>query len=118
MGENVIVIVDLGHDDCELIRKDVESLGVRAEVCEYEADADYLNSLGEIKGIIFDGGSGKMVNGFRAEPSESFYDLKVPVYSVDHASREGVDLYKWPENEDDRRWHIRNFMTTQCGMKL
>ena len=84
MGENVIVIVDLGHDDCELIRKDVESLGVRAEVCEYEADADYLNSLGEIKGIIFDGGSGKMVNGFRAEPSESFYDLKVPVYSVDH----------------------------------
>lgn len=116
MNEGVIVIVDLGYDNCPMIKKDVESFGAKAVICEHDAEKDYLDSLGEIKGFILCGGSCKNVNGFRPEASEAIYDNEIPTFSVDHASWKGVDLFTWPKDDDERKYYIENFLKKKCNM--
>ena len=70
MSDGVIVVVDLGHEDSELIRREVESFGVKAVVCEHDVDKEYLDKLGTIIGFILNGGPHKKIRGFRVEASE------------------------------------------------
>ncbi|MGN0658231.1 MAG: hypothetical protein ACI4LA_01360 [Emergencia sp.] len=118
MTDGVIVIVDLGHEDCEMIRRDVESLGVSAVICPHDADQAQLDAFGEIRGFILNGGPNRKVNGFRVDASQVILDSKIPTYSVDHASMKGVDLYSWPEDEAERREKIRRFLQKDCGLEL
>ena len=52
MATGVIVIVDLGHENCQMIKEDVESFGLSAVICSHDVDQVYLDSLGDIKGFI------------------------------------------------------------------
>lgn len=114
MLNGVIVIVDLGHEDCAMIKRDVESFGAEAVICSHDVDQEYLNGLGEIKGFILNGGSCKNVNGFRPEASEVIYESEIPTFSVDHASWKGVDLFTWPKDETERREKIGKFLKEKC----
>ncbi|MGC2873425.1 hypothetical protein ACDL92_09075 [Ihubacter sp. mB4P-1] len=118
MREGVIVIVDLGHENCQMIKEDVESMGVKAVICNHDADQAQLEALGEIKGFILNGGPCKKVNGFRVDASEAIYDNKIPTYSVDHAGLKGVDLYAWPVDIVERREKIRGFLTRSCNLEI
>ena len=122
MKKEVVVIVDLGHEDCGLIKDDVESLGAKAAVCEHDITEEGLEELvaefGEIKGFILNGGPHKNVNGFRPEASEAIYEMNLPMYSVDHASYTGIDMFSWPADEAVRRQKIREFLADNCGMEI
>ena len=96
METGVIVIVDLGHENCQ---KD-------------------LDSLGEIKGFILNGGPHKSINGFRVDASEAIYENEIPTYSVDHASWKGVDLFTWPKDEVERKERIGKFLSETCKLDI
>lgn len=119
MAEQVILIVDLGHDNPHQIKDDVEGFGVKAEIVPHNLmTEEEVFAYGDVKGFIFDGGTAKMEGGFRIVAYPIFAQLQdeqnIPGYSVDYAGFEGVDLYGWPENEADRKWHIENFLKTRC----
>lgn len=116
MSREVVVIVDLGHEDSRIIKQDVESLGVEAVICNHDVSAEELKNLGEIKGFILNGGPHKKINGFRVDASEAVYDCKIPMFSVDHASMAGVDLFQWPEDIQSRRSYIGEFLKESCGI--
>lgn len=118
MAKEVIVIVDLGHENCQMIKEDVESFGVPAVICSHDVDQAYLEGLGEIKGFILNGGPHKMINGFRLEASEAIYENEIPTYSVDHASWKGVDLFTWPKDEAERKERIGRFLSETCKLKI
>ena len=118
MSEEVVVIVDLGHEDSTVIKKDVESLGVHAIICEHDVSSEELDGFGDIKGIILNGGPHKMINGFRVDASEAVYESEVPMYAVDHASMMGVDLFTWPKDGTERRMEIGKFLSDSCGFTL
>lgn len=119
MTEGIIVIVDLGHEDCQMIREDVESFGVEAVVCSNDAGREELERLGEIRGFILNGGPHKkQPNGFRVEASEAIYENEIPTFSVDHASWKGVDLFTWPKDAEERREKIGKFLSESCGFVL
>lgn len=118
MSKGLIVIVDLGHDNSQMIKEEVESLGVDAVICEHDVEREYLESLGEISGFILNGGPNKMVNGFRVEASEAIYEMEeIPTFAVDHASPAGVDLFTWPKDKAVRINRINNFLTSKCDIK-
>lgn len=110
----LVVIVDLGHENSEMIKADVESLGVKAEICSHEVTEEELKKIaeksGEIRGFILNGGPHKTIGGFRVEPSEAVYDTGLPTFAVDYASLNGIDLFTWPEDEGERRRRIMEFL--------
>lgn len=116
----VVVVVDLGYENCGQIKTDVESFGVPAVICNHDAEQEELNSIaeqfGEIKGFIHCGGACKNVRGFRPEASQAIYENKIPTYSVDHAGPKGVDLYSWPSDDAERREKIQTFLTKGCKL--
>lgn len=118
MKRELIVVVDMGHENSEIIRQDVESLGVKAAVVSHEVTSEELEALskemGEIKGFILNGGPHKNINGFRVEPSEAVYETGLPTFAVDYASLNGIDLFTWPEDEDERRQIIKEFIAGVC----
>ena len=119
MAEAVILIVNVGGANPELIKSDVESCGIKAEICPHNLMTEEdVFAYGDVKGFIFDGGTAKMEGGFRIVAYPIFAQLQdeqgIPGYAVDYAGFEGVDLYGWPENEADRKWHIENFLKTRC----
>ena len=118
METGVIVIVDLGHENCQMIKEDVESFGVPAVICSHEASQEELDSLGEIKGFILNGGPHKTINGFRVDASEAIYENEIPTYSVDHASWKGVDLFTWPKDEVERKERIGKFLSETCKLDI
>lgn len=119
MSKGLIVIVDLGHDNSQMIKEEVESLGVDAVVCEHDVDRAYLESLGTIDGFILNGGPNKKINGLRVEASEDIYEMEeVPCFSVDHASQAGVDLFTWPKTEEERVERISKFLISKCKINL
>ena len=119
MTEGIVVIVDLGHENCQLIKEDAESFGVKAVICPHDADEAYLEGLGDIKGFILNGGPHKkQANGFRVDASEAIYENEIPTFSVDHASWKGVDLFTWPKEESERREKIEKFLSEGCGITL
>ncbi|MGF6376316.1 GMP synthase-like glutamine amidotransferase [Clostridiales Family XIII bacterium PM5-7] len=118
MVEGIIVIVDLGHDDCQMIKEDVQSLGVEAVVCQHDVTKEELDKLGDIKGFILDGGPAKSINGFRVDASEAIYQRELPMYSVDHACWAGVDLFTWPKDQAERRERIQKFLQERCKILL
>ena len=58
MTEGIIVIVDLGHENCQMIREDVESFGVKAVVCPNDAGREELEQFlteAGFRDIVFTG---------------------------------------------------------------
>ena len=121
MAEQVILIVDVGGENPEMIKEDVLALGVKAEVCPHNlmTEEDVL-AYGDVKGFIFHGGTAKMEGKFRIVAYPIFQEMidqqRIPSYSVDYAGFEGVDLYGWPEDEEERKWRIENFLKTRCNV--
>lgn len=118
MADGIIVIVDLGHVNCQMIKEDVEALGANAVICQHDITKEDLESFGDIKGFILDGGPAKSINGFRVDASEVIYESELPMYSVDHACWTGVDLFTWPEDEEERRGRIKKFLLEGCKLEL
>lgn len=118
MTDGVIVIVDLGHDNCQMIKEDVESFGIKAEIINHIVEKAELDALGEITGFILNGGTCKNVRGFRPECSEIIYEMELPIFSVDHAGSTGVDRYKWAEDEAVRREDIAYFLRERCKLEV
>ena len=118
MSKQMIVIVDLGHENSQMIKEDLESLGVEAVIVEHDINAAQLDELQEIKGFILNGGPHKTVGGFRVDASEDIYNKKLPMYSVDHAGLAGVDLYSWPDEQEERLRHIKYFLESKCNIEL
>ena len=84
----------------------------------HEASQEDLDSLGEIKGFILNGGPHKSINGFRVDASEAIYENEIPTYSVDHASWKGVDLFTWPKDEVERKERIGKFLSETCKLDI
>ncbi|MEF9921610.1 MAG: hypothetical protein RR313_08615 [Anaerovoracaceae bacterium] len=118
MSKGTIVIVDLGHENCQLIKSDVEQLGASAVICDHDVSRSYLDEIGPIAGLILNGGPNKNINGFRPEASDAVYESELPIYAVDHASMAGVDLFVWPEDTAERQNKIRAFLVETCGLEL
>ncbi|MBR5315839.1 MAG: hypothetical protein IKU44_03515 [Firmicutes bacterium] len=119
MAEQVILIVDVGGENPEMIKEDVLALGVKAEVCPHNLmTEEEVLAYGDVKGFIFDGGTAKMEGKFRIVAYPIFQEMidqqRIPSYSVDYAGFEGVDLYGWPADEETRKWRIENFLKTRC----
>ena len=118
VNKGKIIIIDLGHENSQMIKEDIESFGIEALIMENDISAKEIEKIDDVKGIILNGGPKKNINGFRVDVQDDIYKCALPMYSVDHASQVELDLFTWPIDKEVRLEKIKGFLEGKCKIKL
>ena len=84
MKQDMIVILDLGSTENTVIARQIRALGVYSEIHPHDITPQELAALNNVKGIIFNGGENRVVDGTPVEISEELYSLGYPMMAIDH----------------------------------
>ena len=115
MKQDMIVILDLGSEENTAIAREIRALGVYSEIYPHDVKADKLKEMGNVKGVIINGGPNNIVDGVKIDVEEAVYQCGIPILSVAHqSSLYAMDLKCWPEKEEERKEVLRQFIFDRC----
>ena len=106
---DTIVIVDLGSKKNAKLAREIRELGVYSEVVNYDVEAEYLDNMSGLKGIIYNAGPNRVVDGTEVDVSSEVKNLEIPIMYVDYGGE--ADL---PEDETARKEKLSNFIFNEC----
>lgn len=125
MKQDLIVILDLGSTENTVLAREIRALGVYSEIHPHDITAAELQALGNVKGIILNGGENRIVDGQTVEVREEIYDSGYPIVSVDHPaskcktkysqlpSREELRTFVFDACKAEANWNMKNFIEDQ-----
>lgn len=125
MKQDLIVILDLGSTQNTVLAREIRALGVYSEIHPHDITAAELQALGNVKGIILNGGENRVVDGQTVEVREEIYDSGYPVVSVDHPAskcetkyagllgREELCSFVFDVCKAEANWNMKNFIEDQ-----
>lgn len=106
---DTIVIVDLGSKKNAEFAREIRALGVYSEVVNYDVEAEYLANMSGLKGIIYNAGPNRIVDGTEVDVSSEVKNLEIPIMYVDYGGE--ADL---PEDETSRQEKLNDFIFNEC----
>ena len=106
---DTIVIVDLGSKKNAELAREIRALGVYSEVVNYDVEAEYLANMSGLKGIIYNAGPNRIVDGTEVDVSSEVKNLEIPIMYVDYGGE--ADL---PEEETARQEKLSDFIFNEC----
>lgn len=106
---DTIVIVDLGSKKNAELAREIRALGVYSEVVNYDVEAEYLANMSGLKGIIYNAGPNRIVDGTEVDVSSEVKNLEIPIMYVDYGGE--ADL---PEDEIARKEKLSDFIFNEC----
>lgn len=110
MKQDTILVVDLGSHENTKIAREIRSYGVYTEIHPHDLSEKKLAEIPNIKGIIFNGGQNRVVDGDEIDGSEALYNSGVPILSVDHKGSNS-----WPAGDAQRAEMLKKFIFETCG---
>lgn len=125
MKQDLIVILDLGSTENTVLAREIRALGVYSEIHPHDITAAELQALGNVKGIILNGGENRIVDGQTVEVREEIYDSGYPIVSVDHPASKCKTKYSQLPSQEELRtfvfdackaeanWNMKNFIEDQ-----
>lgn len=133
MKQDMIVILDLGNAENTTLARAIRDLGVYSEIYPHDITADELNKLGNVKGVILNGGPYRMVDGENIDVTPAVYKAGYPLLAVDHEVATCEDkMSSWPESESvytdvlkrfvfdtckaQANWNMKNFIADQVEL--
>lgn len=63
MNQDMIIIVDLGSTENSNLARMIRGMGVYSEIQPHDLTVDQLKALPKARGLIFNGGENRMVDG-------------------------------------------------------
>ena len=118
MKQDIIVILDLGSRDNVRIARAVRELNVYSEIHPHDITLSEIGALGNVKGIIVNGGPNCVVDGEKIYCSTEIYEGEYPVLVVDHfLEKEGEHIRKresFPETNLDLKVVLDDFLFDIC----
>lgn len=106
---DTIVIVDLGSKKNAELAREIRALGVYSEVVNYDVEAEYLANMSGLKGIIYNAGPNRIVDGTEVDVSSEVKNLEIPIMYVDYGGE--ADL---PEDGTARKEKLSDFIFNEC----
>ena len=106
---DTIVIVDLGSKKNAELAREIRALGVYSEVVNYDVQAEYLAKMSGLKGIIYNAGPNRVVDGTEVDVSSEVKNLEIPILYVDYGSKSDL-----PEDESARQEKLSDFIFNEC----
>lgn len=110
MIQDKIVVIDLGSKINTYVARDIRKLGVYSQIHPHDITRETLDKIGNVKGIILNGGENRIVDGAAIQPSYDILNYGVPILKVDYD-----DGAKLPEKEEERQKIIEKFILGECN---
>lgn len=121
MQRDTIVIIDLGSEKNAELARDIRSLGVYSEVQNYDVTVEYLSSIENLRGIIYNAGPHRVVDGVEVDVSDDVKALNLNTLSVNcnglpalpenEAERLSIlEKFVFNVSEAERTWNVDNFI--------
>lgn len=109
MKQDRILIIDLGSPFNAYIAREIRDLGVYSEIHPHDLTETAVNAIPNVKGIIFNGGINRIVDGAEIQPSDALRALNVPVLNVDFDGEPPL-----PNELPMRKEILRKFIFDTC----
>lgn len=128
MKQDMIAILDLGSTENTVVARAIRDMGVYSEIYPHDIDPEELKGLGNVRGIILNGGENRVVDGIPVDVCQGIYDLGYPVIAIDHLTAKCRDNYKEIPGDDvlkqflfdtckaDANWNMKNFVEDQVEL--
>ncbi len=128
MKQDMIVILDLGSTENTVLARQIRDLGVYSEIHPHDITVEELKALNNVKGIVLNGGSNRVVDGVEVEVREEIYDCGLPMFSVDYPQSkcakqyaalptdEEVKAFLFDECKAEANWNMKNFVADQIEL--
>ena len=117
MNQDMIAVIDLGSEKNTLIARDIRALGVYSEIHPHDLTKEQLEKLPNVKGLILNGGKNRIVDGINIQASDAICSCGLPILAVDYTDRVKQDISAWPEEEENRKSILKDFIFGKCGAK-
>ncbi len=128
MKQDMIAILDLGSTENTVVARAIRDMGVYSEIYPHDIAPEELKALGNVKGIILNGGENRVVDGVPVDVCQGIYDLEYPVIAIDHPAAKCRENYKEIPEDDVMRqflfdtckaeanWNMKNFVEDQVEL--
>lgn len=111
MQQDTILIIDLGSTENSVLARQIRSMGVYSEIQPHDFPAEQLQQMPQVKGLIFNGGCNREVDGELVTPSPDLYNNSLPMIAFDCADFADIN------NENIDPEVVRHFVFNTCGAK-
>lgn len=124
----MIAILDLGSTENTVVARAIRDMGVYSEIYPHDIAPGELKALGNVKGIILNGGENRVVDGVPVDVCQGIYDLEYPVIAIDHPAAKCRENYKEIPEDDvlrqflfdtckaEANWNMKNFVEDQVEL--
>lgn len=128
MTQDKILVLDLGSTKNTELARAIRTLGVYSEIHPHDITVQTVESIGNIKGIILNGGENRVVDGVSIDISPELYGCGLPILAIDHKPAAAVDCLKELPDEAALRgfvfdsckaqadWNMKNFVAEQIKL--
>ena len=115
MKQDMIAILDLGSTANTRLAREIRELGVYSEIYAHDTKADKLKELGNVKGIIINGGVNHIIDGVAIDVEDAIYSCGIPVLVVEHEPAKGENILQaWSECKEERLNTLKSFIFDTC----
>lgn len=115
MKQDMIAILDLGSTENTRLAREIRELGVYSEIYAHDTTVEQLKKLGNVKGIIINGGVNHIIDGQAIDVEPAMYDCDIPVLAVEHELAKCTNvLSAWSECKDERLTTLKHFIFDTC----
>jgi len=116
MQQDLIVILDLGSEENSRLARAIRALGVYSEIHPHDITEEGLKALGNVKGIIVNGGKNNVVDGNVIDAGSWVYESEIPVLVIDHKTdKREMDIVNLPEDDETLKYVIKHFIFDMCN---
>ena len=110
------MILDMGSESNSRLARQIRAMGVYSEIRAHDITARELASIGNLKGIILNGGANRIVDGKPVKEGEWVHSAGVPVMCIDHpCTRCDTNLAALPACDCELKELLKPFIFDKCG---
>jgi GMP synthase (glutamine-hydrolysing) len=126
MRQETILILDLGGTENSVLARMIRAMGVYSEICAHDITQEELDGMPQVKGLIFAGGSNRLINGVTAMPDERLLSGKIPVLAIGCDDMPEINIrtidegivrhFVFEKCRCETLWNMKNFVTEQIRL--
>ena len=132
MKQDIVLVLDLGSEENTRIARAIRGLGVYSEIHPHDLSAAEIGGMGNVKGIILNGGRNNIVDGAAIDISPEVAGMGLPVLAVCHTGVRPRDMERFSDDDAalaselesfvfgvcgaERNWNMRNFIHDQVEL--
>ena len=108
MNQDMIIIIDMGSTENSALARMIRGMGVYCEIQPHDITPEHLQSFRNVKGLIFNGGKNREIDGVPVSPQQEIIDYPIPELAFGCPDFPEINLEEIDEGT------VRSFLFNTC----